>query len=670
MAKTAKKQPEWATAQFANQPESAATPAVAGFSGGVEIAALPAGVLKTWSGNVRQQKDAAFMAELMASIRQYGVLTSLVVRQKKGHDVTGYYEVIAGEQRLQAVLNLIGLGQLPETTGLICRIIECSDQEASEVSLSENVVRQQLNPADEFEAFQKLAAGGKTPAEIAHKFGVGESTVAKRLKLANVSPKIIQDFRAGKCSLSQLQAFTITDDHKAQEKIAAEGYEDLSTDDIHDALNSDKIPATDKRVKLVGLDTLQQAGVAMVRDMFDAERGYVTDKKALQALVDAKLKQASDDLKAEGWGFVELVKEDVNGWQINQKYSDVPAKKISLSAADAKTLKDLEAQYEEINAKDHDKTTSADWQKLDELEKQIEALEEKKKSWDDKVKAGAGAIFQFNIDGLEIRRGVKLKPQKKEEAAAAKKDGSPGKPQQKEKSPAENRGLTEDVMQELTAHRTRAIGACIAQDAQQGFKAGVAMMIGGFFYNAGWRENVWDAQTGDAGLPYGMDDKKGACAGNDMLERLEQELKAKLPKKVEDVLPWCLERKPETLYPYIALIAGANYDDTNRDGTANKITPLLAKTFNVDYADWYRPTAKNLFGKLGQEQLRELIKEIRGGILTPAEMKLGKEGLAQLAERESDASAKAGKPWLPYPLAQPAGKKAEKKPAKKKAGRK
>ena len=81
-----------------------------------------------------------------------------------------------------------------------CQVIDGA-ADAAEISLAENVMREAMHPADEFEAFRDLADKGLPAADIAARFGVTETVVSKRLKLANVSPLILKTYRKGDISI-------------------------------------------------------------------------------------------------------------------------------------------------------------------------------------------------------------------------------------------------------------------------------------------------------------------------------------------------------------------------------------------------------------------------------------------------------------------------------------
>ncbi|HEY9657319.1 MAG TPA: ParB/RepB/Spo0J family partition protein, partial [Allocoleopsis sp.] len=87
------------------------------------------------------------MAQLVASVRVYGILEPILVRPLKD----GNYELIAGERRLRAAQE-VGLTQIPVVSH------EVSDQEALKIALMENLQRDDLNPIEETEAILELLA--------------------------------------------------------------------------------------------------------------------------------------------------------------------------------------------------------------------------------------------------------------------------------------------------------------------------------------------------------------------------------------------------------------------------------------------------------------------------------------------------------------------------------
>ena len=105
---------------------------------------------------------------------------------------TGFYFVTIGEGRRLAQLLRVKRKEIKKTEPLRCIVDTTNDPH--EVSLDENVTRENTHPADQFEAFRKLAdERGFGAEDIAARFGV----VRQRLRLAAVSPKLMQVYRDG-----------------------------------------------------------------------------------------------------------------------------------------------------------------------------------------------------------------------------------------------------------------------------------------------------------------------------------------------------------------------------------------------------------------------------------------------------------------------------------------
>ncbi len=100
--------------------------------------------------------EAAALAELKASLAAHGLLASLVVRPVES--VRPRYAVVAGGRRLAALKALAAEGVIPVNHPVPCRV-DGSDIPPGELSLAENVVRVAMHPADQAQAFGRLAAG-------------------------------------------------------------------------------------------------------------------------------------------------------------------------------------------------------------------------------------------------------------------------------------------------------------------------------------------------------------------------------------------------------------------------------------------------------------------------------------------------------------------------------
>jgi ParB family chromosome partitioning protein len=135
------------------------------------------------------------LQELSRSIQEQGIIQPLVVRK----DEDGY-ELVAGERRWRAA-RLAGLSQVP----VILR--EVSDAEMLEISIVENIQRENLNPMEECEAYHCLMTEfSLTQEEVAARVGKSRSAVANFLRLRQLSDPIIATIKDGTLSMGHARA--------------------------------------------------------------------------------------------------------------------------------------------------------------------------------------------------------------------------------------------------------------------------------------------------------------------------------------------------------------------------------------------------------------------------------------------------------------------------------
>ncbi len=130
--------------------------------------------------------------ELVASIKEKGVLMPVLVRLIKTCGQPEKYEVIAGNRRLRAARKA-GKESIP------AKIVEMNDIEAQEAQIVENLQRQDVHPLEEGEAYRKLIEESKyETSAVAAKVGKSESYVKQRLFLTNLEKKPAEAYRSGK----------------------------------------------------------------------------------------------------------------------------------------------------------------------------------------------------------------------------------------------------------------------------------------------------------------------------------------------------------------------------------------------------------------------------------------------------------------------------------------
>src|SRR5258708_4007510 len=253
--------------------------------------------------NVRRVKAGVSIEELAEDIARRTLLQGLSVRPVLDTDgqETGMFEVPAGGRRYRALELLVKQKRMAKTQPVPC--VVRNGGSAEEDSLAENVQRVALHPLDQFRAFQTLRDAGIGEEEIAARFFVAPGVVKQRLKLAAVSPKLLDIYAEDEMTLEQLMAFTVTNDHARQEQVweaLARSY-DKEPYYIRRQLTEGAVRAADKRAQFVGVATYEAAGGIVLRDLFEQDNGgWLQDAALLDRLVLEKLTAEAEAVRAGG----------------------------------------------------------------------------------------------------------------------------------------------------------------------------------------------------------------------------------------------------------------------------------------------------------------------------------------------------------------------------------
>ena len=253
---------------------------------------IPFNKLILSQANVRRIKAGISVEDLAEDIARRGLLQGLSVRAVRDADGadTGMYEIPAGGRRYRALELLVKQKRMAKTQPVPC--VVRTEGLAEEDLLAENVHREALHPLDQFRAFQTLRDQGLGEQDIAARFFVSAAVVKQRLKLAAVSPRLLDLYAEDAMTLEQLMAFTVTDDHARQEQVWDAVARSYNKDAyfIRRQLTEGAVRASDKRAQFVGLDAYEAAGGIVTRDLFeDDDGGWLQDPALLDRLVAEKL---------------------------------------------------------------------------------------------------------------------------------------------------------------------------------------------------------------------------------------------------------------------------------------------------------------------------------------------------------------------------------------------
>ena len=187
----------------------------------------------------RKNFDEEKLNELAESIRTYGMISPIVVK-KRG----ALYEIVAGERRWRAA-RIAGLKEIPVV------IKEVDEKTSRELSIIENIQRDDLNAVEEARAYQSLIEEyGLTQEEVAARVAKNRSTITNSLRLLKLEPEILTLLQDGKITQGHARALLAVEDPELRKKIAEKcTKENLSVREIETLVKLDKLSKAKKEKK-------------------------------------------------------------------------------------------------------------------------------------------------------------------------------------------------------------------------------------------------------------------------------------------------------------------------------------------------------------------------------------------------------------------------------------
>ncbi len=627
--------------------ESVTVPEVAPY----ELHLIPLSRLRPSSRNVRQSGGTA-IPELAASIARVGLLQDLTVITSPDEQ---WFEVVAGRRRLAALKLLVKRHKLAKDHLVPCLLVP--DTSARTVSLSENVQREPMTPVDELFAWKALVAEGRSLEDIAADFGVTPLVVKRRLRLANVSPRLLADYQQGAVSLEQLMALAITDDHGAQEAAFYEVPQwQRHPESLRDNLTRDELNASrDALARFVGLEAYEAAGGGIRRDLFaDEQKGvFLTDAGLLEKLARDRLADAAESVRAEGWGWVEVTPRvssaELHTFQRARRSRREPTK------AEAKRIETLEAEQARLQDKldDEDDDLSDDGaqalhEELDRLGDQLDAIEQTLVVYDPGVVAMAGAVVSVDPMGaVVVHRGLLREEQVKALRAQAQPtpDAQAGGEGDPAEAPTSRAGLSEKLVRRLSAHRTAALQAEVARHPRIALVALVHQLAQRVILGGYGASPVNISATPQDRLEQHAPDVAQAPAAQG-LRAVREAWVSRLPEDPTALFAELQAMEHEELLSLLALCVGLTVSAVAQRENETPAA-MLAQAVGLDMHSWWTPTAAGYFDHVSKAKALEAVQVFaRGEVQRLAKLK--KAQIASEAERLA-----AGTGWLPRVLLAP-----------------
>ncbi|MFG1287892.1 ParB/RepB/Spo0J family partition protein [Xanthobacter versatilis] len=622
--------------------------------------------------NVRRVRAGISIDELAEDIARRGLLQGLSVRAVVDADgvETGLFEIPAGGRRYRAVELLVKQKRLARSAPIPCVVRE--DGIAEEDSLAENVQRAPLHPLDQFRAFLALREKGQSEEEIAAAFFVSVNVVKQRLKLASVSPKLLDAYADDGMSLDQLMAFTVSGDRERQEQVferLQQSY-DKQPHVIRRMLTEGAVRACDKRARFIGVDAYVEAGGTVLRDLFQGDDGgWLQDVTLVDQMVADKLKAESEAIAAEGWKWIEVAPDFAYGHTFGLRQlrgEPVPMTTEEEAARDA-----VQTEYNRLSeAYDgSDKLPDDIDARLGELETELEAWEDRPLAFDRSDMARAGTFVSIAHDGsLRVERGY-VRPEDEMPAepealldagdgpravSASAHDADTVTIDTEAPEPEEDDGLSplsDRLMTELTAHRTLGLRQALGEQPDVAFLAALHVLVLKAFYHYG-SDSCLELDFKSVGFGTqapGLNDSFAAEAIRIRHERWAKALPKESAELWDTLEGWDADSRSALFAHVVSLSVNAVHEAWNRRPRALAHADRLAEAIALDMAALgWRPTVDTFLGRVTKARILQAVSEAKGQHTAGLINHLKKGDMATQAET---LLAETG--WLPEPLRTP-----------------
>ena len=651
---------------------------------------IPFNKLVLSQSNVRRVKAGISIEELAEDIGRRTLLQGLSVRpvlDAEGAE-TGMFEIPAGGRRYRALELLVKQKRLAKTAPIPCVVRDPgSDILAEDDSLAENIQRAPLHPLDQFRAFQALREKGRSEEDIAAAFFTSVNVVKQRLRLASVSPTLLDVYAEDGMSLEQLMAFTVTADHARQEQVwqAVSGSWQKEPYQIRRMLTEKTVRASDRRAVFVGLDAYEAAGGVVLRDLFQSDDGgWLEDVALLDGLVAEKLKTEAEVIAAEGWRWIEVAIDFPYGH--TRGLRELEGVAADLTAEEHATIEALNAEYAKLDAEydGADELPDEVDQRLGEIETALAAFDDRTVTYQPADIARAGVFVGIDSEGtLSVDRGY-VRPEDEApvvepdqdvdgESIVASPDGAestapiiqravitiggqvagPDDEDDEELKPLPDRLVTE-----LTAERTLALQDKLANMPSVAFQAVLhkfCLDVFPRYFAYGTAMEVSVRSTSFPAQAHGLKDTPAAKA----IDARRKAWEERMPKDKADLWDWLTGLTGDeqaALFAHCASFGvNALYEKGDRYGggvsphtVEQRIADAdrIARAVDLDMVDaGWRPTVDNYLGRVPKARILEAVREGAGERAAQLIDHLKKGDMAKEAER---LLAETG--WLPQPL--------------------
>lgn len=629
---------------------------------------VPAVNCRVAEDNVRKHSNADADAQFEAHLGETGIvlqnLIGVPIKRRKDH-----YDIYAGGRRLSRTLANIEKGVLPKDFQVPVMVVP-SAADAISMSLAENFFQLAMNPADACTAFRTIIdKEKKTVADIAKRFSLTVRFVEGRLRLANLATPVFEALAKGEITLDIAKAYAKTSDPVRQaavfESLAGTYYAN-NVAEIERQVTAGSYNGGHPKALLVGRDAYLAAGGTIDRDLYsNAESELWTNRELLDQLAEEALAEAAEAIRErEGFAEVRAIAATHVPYTATMGLRRIDGVLAPLTEEQEARQQAIKVEIDEIEqaASDGHEYSDEQLDRIDELEEELGALQDRQATYEPEQKARALAYVVIGEDGQPVVEETLFVATSDEEDEdidpdADEADGDDADDTDTAEAPRKA-SLSQKLVDRLALMRTELVALHVANDPHFAMDLGTFIMVdaahrkfgGAYDLASGLKAPLPDRRVGnyvsettaaeswaklEGGLDHSWRDAGDAIARFDAFRALDDEARASW-------FAWAIARTIEPV--------------TN-SGSGAPFLRHIGRSLDIDVARWWRPTARNFFDAVTRGWILDLFEEVGGEDLKSRYGASKKKDLAASAEKlfagdvlvEADIKEKA-LTWLPVPM--------------------
>ncbi len=607
---------------------------------------IPLAKLRLSEANVRKNDTTTFIEEFADNIADKGILQNLIVVPAK----KGMFDVFAGGRRLRALGVLLARGTIAKDYPVPCRIFDTDAAEQSEISLIENIIRENMTPTDEIRAFKYFISEGSDLDAVAKRFGRTRRFIEGRLRLADLAEPIFDALDRQEITLDVAKAYATTANHERQLMVweqVANSWQRTNADAIRRLLTHSAIASSSPVARLATEAEYVAAGGRIERDLFSpADEANWIDPEIANRIAGDKLQSfAADYARDSDYAWVRplletrvthAATEDLHYLSLDP----APLTPEEQAQADA-LIVTVEALEEESETIDHDDAAvAAEFeQRWNAAHDAYNCLTNKPGIVPDDMKPHAGVFAIIDHDGNPVIDGTVYsdKPAQRRRSEPAAPDGVSG--EAKGKDGDTPKPLSQRLVDELAVQRRDILAVNLASNPAVALDYLIFCMathsrpygaetLGTSLRAEAPANNVQNypdspAHTLMSDLREGLDtswtDHDRTVERFDAFCELDDDAKA----------AWLAFSIARTLEPSLGIDRRSGQSGADR----NNLHDRLAEIMEVKAASHWRPTAANYFDRVSKQVLLGHLTEVGGSTFAASYLSSKKGDLSASCEK-------------------------------------